>query len=167
MQRKTKFKLKRNVKTTNKTKKRRQTHSGKKILGGSMERNSEFGVKLEALYKEREDLQREINDIEGRIYTIETDQAFTNTTHINLNSFKKNKNKVGDKIRELDKKIQKEEETWNIKGNKILTNIANEVKKNALKRTQPNHMATVGNVTLLLISITGVFLAILETKHNS
>ena len=139
-----------------KLKRRERTRRNKKIKGGTSEET------LEKLYEGKRVLVEKLQDVEGRIDAIQTNQHFSSDK--NPNSLEDNKKKIEKDIINIDKKIEKEEQKWNKYADKELNHIAEKGIINAIKRNKLGSKVVVGGGSVLLLGIIGGVIAIFATK---
>jgi hypothetical protein len=139
-----------------KTRKNKKTKNTTKKIGGSA--NNE----LDLLYEKRGKMESELLDIEGTIYAIETGQHLDPNKSVDV--IRNEKQNIEKKIADLNIEIKKKEEAWNKKADSMISNMANNDIKNAIRRSKPNHVGVMGGTTLLLIGVVGVIFAVVKTK---
>jgi len=149
-----------------KTRKNKKTKNTTKKIGGSANnegnKNRNENNELDSLYKKDGEMKSELLDIEGTINAIETGQHLDPNKGIDV--IRKKKQKIEKNIADLNKEINKKEEAWNKKADAMLSKMANNGMKNAIRRSKPNHVGVMGGTTLLLIGVVGVVFAVVKTK---
>lgn len=141
-----------------KSKRRGRTQRRKKMQGGTLS-----GKNLEELYQKQGDLITKLQDIDGRIDTIETKQHFIGDNK--MNSLKTAKENVEKQIHNIGEEIKNEEKKWDSNADNRLAKIATNGVKNAIKRDEQYHKTLLGGGgTLLLLGIVGGVIAIVATK---
>jgi len=141
----------------------------KKIGGSANNNNNESNNKFEngelnSLYKRMGELQSELQDIQGKIFAIETNQYPDSNKKFDV--IEKRKLEILDKIAVLNEQINKKETAWEKHADKMLSRIASRGISNAIRRSKPNHVSVTGRTTLplLLIGVVGIAFAAVKTK---